>query len=46
MIDIMPGRQQAGVIQLRIVDLWEEANANDLLLYYRRFQIVTRSLGV
>ena len=30
-IDITPGRQQAGVIQLRIVDLWEEANANDLL---------------
>jgi hAT family C-terminal dimerisation region len=30
-IDITPGRQQAGVIQLRlrIVDLWEEAN--DLL---------------
>ena len=31
MIDITPGRQQAGVIQLRIVDLWEEAIANDLL---------------
>jgi hypothetical protein len=40
-IDITPGRQQAGVIQLRIVDLWEEAN--DLL---QEIQIVTRSLVV
>jgi len=40
-IDITLGRQQAGVIQLRIVDLWRRQ-----MISYRRFQIVTRSLGV